>query len=175
MKSKKEKKTKKKLRSSPRRDTPILVSACLVGLNTRYDGTNKKDSKLIKALKNLPFIPVCPEQLGGLPTPRPPSSFWNGDGEGVLQGRAKLINQEGCDVTENFIRGAKETEKIVDRLNIKFAIFKDRSPSCGVEYIISDKKQPIRGCGVTTALLKKKGLKIFSEKQWKKFLKTVLL
>jgi len=120
-----------------------LVSACLVGILCRYDG------RRIRRLKkdNINFIPVCPEQLGGLPTPRARSILSTGSGLDVLKGKAKVVSDDDRDVTENFLRGAYEVSRIVKLFNIKEAYLKSKSPSCGTD-------------GVTTALLRKMKIEI---------------
>ena len=127
----------------------IALSACLLGLNCRYDGKSKKNSALIKLLESEKIIPICPEQLGGLPTPRAPSNLIGGNGFDVLDGKAKVINIYGDDNTEAFIRGAYAALNIIKAHEIKRCFLKDKSPSCGV----SEKCLT----GVTAALLIRKG------------------
>ena len=133
-----------------------LVSACLLGVNCKYDGGNNRNEKVISLLKDEILIPVCPEQLGGLPTPRVPSEI-KGD---------RVYSIEGKDLTENFIKGAKETLRIAKLYGVKEAIFKDGSPSCGVNYIYDGtfKGVRIKGKGITTRLLEREGIKVISEK-----------
>ena len=111
---------------------PVIVSACLLGLNTRYDGTNKEDAGLLQELAGRHLIPVCPEQLGGLPTPRPPSSLGGASGEQVLTGHARVRATGGDDVTIQFIRGANEVLRLAQLFGVKEAYLKDGSPSCGL-------------------------------------------
>lgn len=85
----------------------ILVSACLLGINCKYNGKNNLNSNILKLDGNL--VPVCPEQLGGLSTPRPPCEIIEGDGHDVLQGNAKVVTENGVDVSSYFIAGAKMT------------------------------------------------------------------
>ena len=141
----------------------IMVSACLVGVNSRYDGSNKLNENIIKLLKGVPFIPLCPEQLGGLPTPRNAAEIVGGDGFDVLRGKARVIDSEGVDVTGNFIKGANEVLKIINMLGIEKAILKEVSPSCGVNLIVC-KDRLISGIGVTAAILKESNIEIISEK-----------
>ena len=141
----------------------ILISACLVGVNCRYDGANIHNADLLGKIKDEGFIPVCPEQLGGLPTPRPRASIENGTGKDVIAGNAKVIDINGKDITGEFLKGAQEALKIAKLMRVKSAILKERSPSCGVEFTNSDFKE-VNGAGVFTALLKSEGIKIFSEK-----------
>ncbi len=147
-------------------DKIIVISMCLMGIRCRYDGQGIPWEGL-ELLKDKFFIlPVCPEQLGGLPTPRPPAKIAKGDGFSVLEGKSQVLTVEGKnDVTENFIRGARETLKIVNMFgeNVKAVILKEKSPSCGVKTIYnfnSDSLKP--GKGVTAALLIKNGYKVLS-------------
>jgi uncharacterized protein YbbK (DUF523 family) len=135
------------------------VSACLLGLPTRYDNRCLKDVSISGEFQNRVIIPVCPEQLGGLPTPRPPSEFRGGSGPEVLAGKARLVNAEGADVTENFLRGAEITCKIAGIAGAAEALLKDGSPSCGLSRVAVDGKE-VAGMGVTAAALAKLGLKL---------------
>ena len=132
-----------------------LCSACLLGIKCRYDGKSKLNKKVIALSKREILIPVCPEQLGGLPTPREPSE----------QKGKKVVTKLGKDVTKNFKNGAKEVLKLAKRFNIKEAILKQRSPSCGCGQIYDGTFTGtiIKGDGVTAALLKKNRIKIISE------------
>jgi uncharacterized protein YbbK (DUF523 family) len=145
-----------------------LCSACLLGINCKYDGRNnlnKAPKKLIEEYKKGNLIPVCPEQLGGLPTPRILQEIQGCSGEYVLEGKCKVKNKYGKDVTNNYLRGAEAVLKIAKDLNIKEAILKQRSPSCGCGQIYDGtfSKTIIKGDGVTTALLKKNGVKVITE------------
>ncbi|MDX2480051.1 MAG: DUF523 domain-containing protein [Desulfuromusa sp.] len=142
---------------------PILVSSCLLGLKTRYDGTDNYCQAVIDYIENnqLIPIPVCPEQLAGLSTPRPKCWFSRGDGAAVLTGLGELIDEEDCNVTEVFLRGAQECLKIAKLAHCELAIMQQRSPSCGSQKIYLN-GELIEGVGVTTALLNKNGLKVFS-------------
>ena len=144
-----------------------LCSACLLGLKCRYDEKTKTNPKLIELAKTETLIPVCPEQLGGQSTPRPNAEIKGGDGMNVLQGKAKVVESDGNDVTLNFICGAEEVLKIAKIFDIKEAILKQRSPSCGCGQIYdgSFTGKIIKGDGVTTALLKKNGIKVISEEE----------
>ncbi|MEA3223696.1 MAG: DUF523 domain-containing protein [Thermodesulfobacteriota bacterium] len=140
---------------------PVLVSACLLGIACRYDGKSKYSITFTEDMNILP-IPVCPEQLGGLPTPRAPSDLIGGDGRDVLEGKARLLNSEGVDVTENFIKGGRQTCNIARILNAKKAILKEDSPSCGVHMVKMSGKWT-KGIGVAAAMLSNMGLKIVNE------------
>ena len=119
-----------------------LCSACLLGIKCRYDGKAKSDKGIVILSKKERLIPACPEQLGGLPTPREMS---------VRRGK-KVISQSGKDVTANFEKGARKALEIAKKLGIKEAILKERSASCGSD-------------GVTTELLRKNGIKVISEEE----------
>ncbi len=143
---------------------PILVSACLLGIQTRYDGQAKRNEKVLAYLKSndLIPIPVCPEQLSGQPTPRQSTRFANGNGEKVLDGVGTVVNISGSDMSDIFIHGAQETLKIANLCGCKQALFKERSPSCGVHQIhLNDRI--IEGQGVCSALLRREGLRVRSE------------
>jgi uncharacterized protein YbbK (DUF523 family) len=147
----------------------ILVSACLLGINCKYNGKNNLNSDVIRALKGKCFVPICPEQLAGLPTPRVTQSILKGSGEEVLQRKTKVITQEGQDVTREFIRGAKEALQIAKIVEANIAILKECSPSCGVNRIYNKKETAseglVKGMGVTTAYLKRNKILVFSEEE----------
>lgn len=143
-------------------DEIILVSACLVGVNCRYDGGHAYCPEVVDHLWRAPFIPVCPEQLGGLPTPRLPANMEGGDGRDVLRGAAAVINRRGEDVTEAFLRGARETLGIARLVKARKAILKDHSPSCGCRAVRVEGGL-VAGVGVTAALLAQSGLEVVSE------------
>ena len=131
---------------------PVLISSCLLGIDCRYDGTHSRCEQVIKQAHEIRWIPICPEQMGGLPTPRPPSNIVNGDGKGVLAGEARVINSLGEDVTDAFIKGGRECLKLAKITGAKKAILKNKSPACGLNtpYCETDTGH---GLGVTAALL----------------------
>ena len=137
----------------------ILISACLVGVNCKYDGGNNLNEKILELVKNGEAILVCPEQLGGLTTPRVPSERLND----------KVITKEGIDVTKNFERGAKEVTNLAKKLNIKKAILKSRSPSCGYGKIYNGEfnNTLIQGNGILTDMLLKENIEIISSDDFK--------
>ena len=143
---------------------PILVSSCLLGLKTRYDGTDNYSQPVIEYIRKnrLIPIPVCPEQLSGLSTPRPKCWFSRGDGEAVLSGNGELKSEEGKEVTQVFLHGAEECLKLATLAGCKMAILQQRSPSCGSQKVYLN-EQLVEGVGVTTALLVKNGLKVFAD------------
>ena len=130
----------------------ILVSACLLGLCCRYDGRSKKCPEVLKLTRGQHgIVPVCPEQLGGLPTPRPPAVIAGGDGFDVLAGTARVIVPENReDVTDAFLSGAEQCLRLVRIFHIKRAVLKARSPSCGLKCLT----------GVTAAALALQGLEM---------------
>jgi uncharacterized protein YbbK (DUF523 family) len=143
---------------------PILVSACLLGLNTRYDGTTRRDERAIRwlAREGLIPVPVCPEQLAGLPTPRPPCQFAAGDGATLLDGGGRLLTAAGEDRGEIFRHGAAETLKAARLCGCQSALLKERSPSCGRHFVHRD-GHVVPGQGVACALLLREGFDVRSE------------
>lgn len=146
----------------------IIVSACLLGENCKYSGGNNKSENVIKYLEGKEYILVCPEQLGGLSTPRNPSeiiTYGNKDGNDVLSGCTKVLSNKGIDVTKNFIQGAEETLKIAKEHNVKTAILKAGSPSCGYKKIYDGTflGNKIQGMGVTAAILNKENIALLDE------------
>ncbi|ETI94553.1 MAG: hypothetical protein Q606_CBAC00280G0006 [Intestinibacter bartlettii DORA_8_9] len=146
----------------------IIVSACLLGENCKYSGGNNKSENVIKYLEDKEYILVCPEQLGGLSTPRNPSeiiTYGNKDGNDVLSGYTKVLSNKGIDVTKNFIQGAEETLKIAKEHNAKTAILKAGSPSCGYKKIYDGTflGNKIQGMGVTAAILNKENIALLDE------------
>jgi uncharacterized protein YbbK (DUF523 family) len=135
----------------------ILVSACLIGCSCRYDGKSCECAELKKLLENNTFIPVCPEQMGGLPTPRLPSE---------RQGEI-VIMKDGTDVTLQYQKGAEIALHIALTCRADFAILKSKSPSCGKGYIYdgSFSGNLIEGNGITVEKLISNGIPVYSEKE----------
>ncbi len=141
----------------------ILISACLLGTCCRYDGASK-GQPLVKALaERHTLVPVCPEQLGGLPTPRPPAE---------LQGGA-VRTRSGIDVTDQYRRGAEETLRLCRLLGCEAAVLKERSPSCGRGQIYDGTFSGTltAGDGVTAELLTANGIPVYGESQIETLLK----
>jgi uncharacterized protein YbbK (DUF523 family) len=132
-----------------------LCSACLLGLKCRYDGKSKPHEKVINLAAKETLIPVCPEQLGGLSTPRKPAERKSGC----------VITEDGGDVTANFENGAKQVLELAKLYNIKSAILKQRSPSCGCGQIYDGTFSGaiIDGDGITTKFLKENGIEVLTE------------
>ena len=133
----------------------ILISACLVGDNVKYNGGNNLSPKIDALLEKYELIPFCPEVEGGLSTPRSPAERING----------RVINQDGEDVTDSYMRGAELAFNICLYLKIKKVILKEKSPSCGSKIIYdgSFSHKEIPGMGVTAEYLKEKGIEVYSE------------
>ncbi len=148
----------------------LLVSACLLGVDCKYNGENNAHQGIRDRVKFGRIIPICPEQLGGLKTPRPPAEIQGGSGEKVLSFKADLKTLEGLNVTEAFLRGAKETLSLAKTFNVHGALLKERSPSCGSSFIYDGtfSQTLIPGEGVTAALLRREGYEVFSEMEWER-------
>lgn len=148
----------------------LLLSACLLGVNCKYDGLNNVHQRIQEMARRGGVIPLCPEQLGGLSTPRPPAEIRGGDGSKVLQGEAKVFSIENQDVTEAFLRGAEESLQLAKLFKVRAALLKEGSPSCGSSLIydgtFSHTKVP--GKGVVTASLEREGVLVFSEVEWER-------
>lgn len=140
---------------------PVLVSACLLGRTCRYDGRHNRDGVLEDELarEGLRAVPYCPEEQGGLGTPRPPAWISGGDAEDVLDGRARVVTDAGADVSEGFRTGARGALATCRAHGITRAFLKERSPSCGVACThVDDTVTP--GPGVTAALLAREGIAV---------------
>lgn len=129
---------------------PVLVSACLLGLYCRYDGRCESDARVTALAERHIVVPVCPEQLGGLPTPRAPVE--------LRQNRA--VTDNGADLTEAFRRGAAQVEAIARLTGARVAVLQPRSPSCGIGVVYdgSFSGSKIAGNGILAESLEKMGL-----------------
>ena len=137
----------------------VLVSACLVGENCKYNGGNNKNAKIIEFLKDKEVILVCPEVMGGLSTPRFKSEILGG----------KVINEYGDDVSEYFANGAKIALSKAIENNVTLAILKEKSPSCGVKKVYNGQFNGtlVKGSGVFSSLIGQLGIKILTEEDFK--------
>ncbi len=146
----------------------VLVSGCLLGIPCRFDGTSREVSELRSMLAGYQFISFCPEAAGGLKSPRPPAEIQNGDGAGVLEGIAKVVNEDGRDLTEEFLKGAEAVAKLAQKHHPDFVVLKAKSPSCGVGLIYDGTFSSTlrKGDGVTTALLRSIGVKVYPEQDF---------
>ena len=143
----------------------IMVSACLLGYNVKYDGKSNINNDLINDLSNYEIISICPEVMGGLTIPRIPAEI-NND---------KVINKNNVDVTNKFLLGASKTLEIAKKNNIKIAILKDGSPSCGSSYIYDGTftHNKVDGNGITSKLLKENGIIVLNENNYQEYLKDI--
>ncbi|MBR6744933.1 MAG: DUF523 domain-containing protein [Clostridia bacterium] len=138
----------------------LLISACLLGVACRYDGLSKPlDREILDALKKqYQLIPICPEIMGGLPTPRVPAE---------ITPERTVFRRDGADVTENYGRGAREALRLAELFSCEAALLKERSPSCGSGRIYdgSFTKTLTDGDGIAAALLKKSGIRVVGESE----------
>lgn len=141
----------------------LLVSACLLGVRCRYDGDSRPHPAVAELAERHTLIPVCPEQLGGLATPRPPAERC---GE-------RVVTKAGSDVTEQYRRGAEETLRLCRLFECETAVLKERSPSCGCGEIYDGTHTGTltRGDGVTAELLKANGIFVCGETRTEELLK----
>lgn len=134
---------------------PVLVSACLLGLPCRYDGQGKTYEGVGELMRECVLIPVCPEQLGGLPTPRPPAER-QGD---------RVVTETGTDVTEPYGRGAKGALRLAELYGCRLALLKEKSPSCGCGRVYDGtfSRTLTEGNGLTAETLLRQGVEVFGE------------
>jgi uncharacterized protein YbbK (DUF523 family) len=135
----------------------ILVSACLLGLRCRYDGRSKPNSAVLALGEKHRLIPCCPEQLGGLPTPRSPAE-WQGE---------RIMNKTGEDVTAQYLRGGEEAVRLARTLGCEAAILKERSPACGSREIYDGSFSGVLvpGQGSAAAALRAAGIPVYGESE----------
>ncbi|MCR3921019.1 MAG: DUF523 domain-containing protein [Firmicutes bacterium] len=145
----------------------LLVSTCLLGINTKYNGGNNHHPHVVVLQKKALLVPCCPEQLGGLSTPRAATEIRGGDGHNVLAGCARVVTATNEDRTNAFIAGAEAALCIAEVVAAEGALLKARSPSCGRGCIYGGhfNETTKKGDGVTAALLTRAGLPIFTEEE----------
>lgn len=147
----------------------ILISACLMGKPVRYNGTALAvgDEIVQRWQDEGRLVLVCPELAAGMPVPRPPAEIQQGNGEAVLQGQARVIEQWGNDVSREFLQGAYHALEMAKKHQCQVAILTEGSPSCGSSYIYDGHFSGTQrtGQGVTTALLRRHGITVFSHHQ----------
>jgi uncharacterized protein YbbK (DUF523 family) len=143
-----------------------IVSACLAGVNCKYNGGSSPNETVIKLVAQGKAVPVCPEQLGGCPTPRSTAEIAGGTGEDVLEGRCRVIRSDGVDATGEFARGAEEVLRLARLVGADKAVLKSRSPSCGCGEIYDGtfSGRLVAGNGVTAELLIRNGIEVLTEK-----------
>ncbi|PKG22142.1 DUF523 domain-containing protein [Niallia nealsonii] len=152
----------------------IVVSSCLAGMEVRYNGTHCLHTKIQQLIQEKKAVAVCPELLGGFQTPREPAEIIGGNGYDVLKGKAKVIEKNGKEVTDLYIEGAYRTWELVSELQASIVVLKENSPSCGSKMIYNGEflHKRIEGVGVTTALLRKKGIQVLSEEELSELVQT---
>ena len=130
----------------------MIVSACLAGLPCRYDGKAKPCAEVMELVRSGKAIPLCPEQLGGLPSPRPPCEIRAG----------RVMDREGADQTEAFRRGAEAVLAAVQAYGATEALLQNRSPSCGLGWIYDGtfSRKLVQGSGITAQLLAENGIQV---------------
>jgi len=140
----------------------IAVSSCLLGIKCKYNGLSNHNEEILKLKEKYELVAICPEVLGGLPIPRIPSEIVNN----------KVINQQGIDVTNNYVDGANKALQILKKNNIKIAILKAKSPSCGKGQIYDGtfSHTLIEGNGVTTKLFIDNDILVLNENNFKNYL-----
>ena len=140
-----------------------LISACLVGINCRYNGSGTREEVLEELFRNGEALAVCPEVLGGLPTPRECCEIQ------VLRGEPRVLGRSGKDYTRAFREGARKTLEICRICGITEAILQSRSPSCGYGRIYDGtfSGRLVEGSGIAATLLQKEGFRIHTEKEWR--------
>lgn len=144
------------------------ISACLSGIACRYDGGSNEITALKELVETGQAVMICPEVLGGLPTPRHPAEIQGGDGFDVWKGQARVLDNAGNDLTEAFKQGAIKAFEELRELQITELVLKERSPSCGSSLIYdgSFSGTRIKGVGVATAYFIQQGLPVYSEENW---------
>jgi uncharacterized protein YbbK (DUF523 family) len=141
-----------------------IISACLCGVNCKYNGQNNLNERCLKLFRDGKAVLVCPEQLGGLQTPRNPVEL-NNRASQVVEGDGNALNNKGEDVTKQFLNGAYETLKIARELGATKAILKEGSPSCGANFVYDGTftGNKIKGKGITAYILEKEGINVLSD------------
>jgi uncharacterized protein YbbK (DUF523 family) len=144
---------------------PVLVSACLGGRRCTHKGTDNHADGVQRLMADGRAVLVCPEEDGGLPTPRPPAEIQGGDGDDVLDGRARVVNINGHDVTDEYLRGADIAVQRALAAGARTAVLKARSPSCGCGQIYdgSFSKRLVDGVGITAAALLRAGIRVVTD------------
>jgi uncharacterized protein YbbK (DUF523 family) len=140
----------------------IAISACLLGIPCRYDGRCKLNKEAVGIFASNESVAICPEVLGGLAIPRPACEIIGGNGEDVLNSKAKVVDKDGNDYTDEFIEGARIAADMIKKLKIKKVYLKSKSPSCGATKMFdgSFTDKVIKGCGVFAALLEKENIEL---------------
>ncbi len=147
----------------------ILVSACLLGEKVRYDGNDATAASSVLAKWNAEgrLVSFCPEVAGGLGVPRPAAEIQGSGGDAVLDGTGRVLTVTGADVTDRFVEGARQAVAAARLNDVRLAVLKDGSPSCGTSFIYDGSFTRTRrdAHGVTSTLLEREGIRVFSDRQ----------
>ncbi len=150
------------------KEKKYVVSACLIGKSCFYDGSTRYKSQIRDLVDSGEAIALCPEELGGLRTPRPPCEIFAGNGEDVLKGKAYVFNKQGRDITINIVKGSREFLNIAKECGVGKAILKSKSPCCGRGKIydgtFTDRLRS--GNGVAAELLLKSGIEVMTDEEF---------
>lgn len=146
---------------------PVLVSACLAGRACAYDGSARPDETILALVREGRAILVCPEDEGGLGTPRPAAEIDGASGGDVLDGRARVRTDRGADVTAEYLEGARLAVERAQEYGCRAAVLKARSPACGCGHIYdgSFSKTLREGEGVAAAALRRAGIEVFTDEE----------
>lgn len=151
----------------------ILISSCLAGLNTRYDGSNRLNHHLASMVKSGKALCICPEQLAGLPTPRKPAEIEPGrTAKQVLEGDGKVFEDDGTDVTQIYVDAAKQTLRFCQDMGVTVAILKTKGPSCGStqKFDGTFSGKLVEGNGLVAEILEQNGIKFYNEDNYHEFI-----
>ncbi|MDZ5471337.1 DUF523 domain-containing protein [Bacillus sp. 31A1R] len=153
----------------------LVVSSCLAGLKVRYNGSHSLHSVIERLVIEGKAITICPELLSGFSTPREPAEIIGGNGQDVLNGKARVVEKSGRDVTDMYLDGAEKTLELVKQYKATAVILKEYSPSCGSTKIYNGDFDGslISGDGVTSALLRKHGIEVYSERNMNQLLESM--
>lgn len=157
-----------KLNKTGIKGAKYIVSACLIGRNCFFNGSCRNEPKIKGIMDSGEAIALCPEELGGLKTPRPPAEIFAGSGEDVLNGKAYVFNKEGRDITLNLIKGSREFLSIAKEYGVRKAILKARSPCCGRGKIYDGTftNKIINGNGITAAMLLSSAIDVVTDEEF---------
>jgi len=150
----------------------IIVSACLSGVNCRYDGGHRENRVIRRLVSERKAIPLCPETAGGRPVPREPVEICGGTGVDVIAGKARIKDRAGNDFTDEIIQGVEEILKTIERMGVTAVILKTKSPACGCGSIYDGtfSGTMIKGNGILTDALKARGINVYTEDNFEEIL-----
>jgi len=153
-------------RSPSRLRVPLLVSACLLGVRCTWKGDDNRSPALFRKRGNfVPVLAVCPECVAGMGVPRLRIWITDGDGAAVLGDRARVVREDGADVTGRLTAACTSLARLAVRCGVRRAVLKERSPSCGVHRVYNGPRL-VSGCGVFTAALRRAGILVISDERF---------